>query len=64
MPPAPVNRMLERFFAGEGAALERHIDRRTAPHARGASLVAILRRREGDIQPRAKPPGLAPDNRV
>jgi SAM-dependent methyltransferase len=60
MPPAPMNWMLERFFAGEGAALERHIDRNTAPHARGASLVAILRRREGDIQPRQRPPGLSP----
>ena len=62
--PAPfVNQWLERLFAGEVSALEKHIDRGTAPYRRGASLVAILRRRDGEVTPRAKPPGLPADRR-
>jgi SAM-dependent methyltransferase len=61
MPPPLVNRWLESFFAGEAGALERHIDRPGAPHARGASLVAILRKGREPIAPRRKPPGVAPD---
>lgn len=63
MPPGPVNRALERFFAGEARALERDIDRGTETYARGASLIAILRRSEGVIATRGKPAGLGADRR-
>ena len=61
MPPGPLNGWLERFFAGEGNALERRIDEGGAGHARGASLIAILRRSDGQLLPRTKPQGLPVD---
>lgn len=63
MPPGPVNGALERFFAGEARALERDIDRGGEAYRRGASLIAILRRSEGELTVRSKPPGLAADMR-
>jgi len=64
MPPGPVNRALESFFAGEAQALDRGIDCGGMPYRHGSSLIAILRRGEGPIAVRAKPPGLAADRRV
>ncbi len=64
VPPLPINRLLERVFAGEASALEKQIDRNQPAHARGASLLAILRRRDGEIAVRGKPSGLPPDRRV
>jgi SAM-dependent methyltransferase len=61
MPPGFVNRALERFFAGEARALERDIDRGAETYGRGASLIAILRRTEGEIAVRGKPAGLSAD---
>ncbi len=62
LPPAFANRLLERVFAGESAALDRALDRGGAPaYSRGASLIAILRRGEGSIAARTKPANLAPD---
>jgi SAM-dependent methyltransferase len=63
MPPALINRGLERFFAGEGGALERDIDRGSMTYSRGASLIAILRRTEGPVAVRSKPTGLTADMR-
>ena len=40
---------------------EKVSSRRGRSHRRGASLIAILRRTEGTIARRSKPPGLAPD---
>ncbi len=44
--PRPLNVLLRRIFAGEGAALERNIDRMPpgAPYPRGVSLIALLRK--------------------
>jgi hypothetical protein len=62
MPPALPNRWLAQLFAGEGAALERSLDRPGPPaYARGASLIAVLRKRDDSVVPRSKPPGLPPD---
>jgi 2-polyprenyl-3-methyl-5-hydroxy-6-metoxy-1,4-benzoquinol methylase len=63
MPPGPLNRALEAFFAGESGPLGRDVDRGRQTYPRGASLIAILRRTEGPIDVRRKPPGLAPDKR-
>jgi len=49
MPPAPVNRILERVFAGESARLIRQWRTRSTHGYRfGVSLLAILRRRGDD----------------
>jgi SAM-dependent methyltransferase len=61
MPPRPVNRALEGFFAGESKALGRDVDRSRQTYGHGSSLIAILRRTEGAVEVRKKPPGLAPD---
>jgi hypothetical protein len=45
LPWAPVNRMLERVFAGEAPALARALDRgQTGVSGRGLSLLAVLER--------------------
>ncbi|GAB6187051.1 class I SAM-dependent methyltransferase [Thermopirellula anaerolimosa] len=52
LPPRPLNRFLERLFAGEGAKLEaalrRHLARGSLeeppPFRRGSSLIAVLRK--------------------
>jgi SAM-dependent methyltransferase len=62
LPSAPLNRLLERVFAGEARALQRAIDRPgAAPYRRGVSLLAILRREKGELQVRDRPLDLAPD---
>jgi SAM-dependent methyltransferase len=60
LPPAPVNRALTALFAGE---LRRILDSMAgrAGYPAGASWIAVLRREPGEIAPRAKPAGLAPD---
>ena len=63
LPSRPLNTMLTGIFAGEGARLEKGIDRPTKPYLRGASLIAVLRREEGTIGQRTKPAGLLPDRR-
>jgi 2-polyprenyl-3-methyl-5-hydroxy-6-metoxy-1,4-benzoquinol methylase len=63
MPPGPVNRALERLFAGESEPLGRDLDRGRQTYACGASLIAILRRTEGTVAVRKRPPSLAPDVR-
>jgi SAM-dependent methyltransferase len=63
MPPAPINRALERLFAGEASPLERDLDRGRQTYGHGSSLIAILRRTAGTVEVRQKPPGLAPDRR-
>jgi hypothetical protein len=64
MPPSLVNGWLERLFAGEANALAKHIDRSDPAHRRGASLVAILRRRDDAVPVRRKPSGIAPDRHM
>ncbi len=52
LPPAPVNRVLERIFRGEGRVLKELLgDRRRAGYAFGVSLIALLRRRVAVASP-------------
>ncbi|HEX4130070.1 MAG TPA: class I SAM-dependent methyltransferase [Pirellulales bacterium] len=45
LPAKPINRMLERFFAGESRVLRRALDNeRYAGYRRGASLIALVER--------------------
>ena len=44
MPSRPVNRTLERIFAGELGALLRAVDTPRRPYARGVSVIAVLER--------------------
>lgn len=62
LPARPMNRALEEIFAGEGRTLldiVRGRSRRGYRH--GVSLIALLRREEGEIEPRDKPFDLASD---
>ncbi len=59
IPARPLNRVLERVVAGEARRLIEVLDgRRLVGYSRGASLVALLRRREGPVTPRSRPEGL------
>lgn len=65
MPPAPVNRLLAAILAGEGKVLEGVLDgRRRRGYRRGASLLALVQRRPGEIAVRDRPGDVAPDQRA
>jgi SAM-dependent methyltransferase len=62
LPPAPLNRLLQRIFAHEADGLLRSIDRsRVRSFPPGVSLVAVIRREPGTIVPRRRPTGIVPD---
>jgi len=62
IPPRGLNRVLESLFAGEQTQLQQILTgRRTGTVRNGVSLIALLRRRTGQIAPRAKPADLARD---
>ena len=61
LPAAPLNRLLERLFAGESNRLLRILAGSARPYTRGASLIAILRRDDGPAVVRQKPSDLPPD---
>lgn len=61
MPPAWVNAVLERTFAGEAARLVATMRERARAYRSGVSLIAILRREHGTIAPRSRPADVAPD---
>jgi SAM-dependent methyltransferase len=62
LPPAPVNRTLERIFAGEARRLVDLLHRRsTTGYARGVSLIALLQREAGEIEVRHKPAAAGQD---
>ena len=62
MPPRLINRALERIFGGEGKTLNDLLGaKRQRGYRFGVSLVALLRREEGEIVPRRKPPDVAAD---
>ncbi len=42
MPPAPLNWLLEKYFAGEGEALCEALDKTDEGYGRGVSLIALL----------------------
>ncbi|MGD9644362.1 MAG: class I SAM-dependent methyltransferase [Pirellulales bacterium] len=61
LPPRPVNRFLTALYASEGARLERALSGGRSPYAAGVSLLAVLRRRNGEMVPRHKPGDLQVD---
>ena len=61
IPASPVNRLLTGIFAGESGRLSRLLDGRGRGYAAGVSLVALLRREEGSISPRPRPPDVPED---
>lgn len=63
LPPPAINRALERLFAGEaGVLLEQLRGLRRRGYRVGLSLLAVLRRGEGEIAPRRRPPHAPPDH--
>lgn len=63
LPSAPVNALLKGIFQSEGRAILRSLDTSRPAFCRGVSVLALLRREEGIIQPRPRPADLAPDPR-
>jgi hypothetical protein len=62
LPPAVINRALAAIFAGERHRLLRAIDRPgDHGYSHGVSLIALLRREPGELAPRTRPTGIAPD---
>ncbi|MGW8257227.1 MAG: hypothetical protein ACWGMZ_07070, partial [Thermoguttaceae bacterium] len=61
MPNALVNLVLERTFSGESRRLLKTLLGQNRAYSTGASLLAILRREEGQVTVRCKPPDVAPD---
>jgi SAM-dependent methyltransferase len=61
LPPRPVNRLLTALYASEGNRLERALAGNRAGYTAGVSLLAVLRRLDGDIAPRDKPANLEAD---
>jgi SAM-dependent methyltransferase len=55
MPPAPLNWLLEQYFAGESGPLCEALEKTDEGYDRGVSLIALLRRKTGHIQVRCKP---------
>lgn len=58
--PVGLNRALTSLFAGEARTLVGALEG-AAGYRRGASLIAVLRREEGALEPRTKPASVAPD---
>jgi len=62
LPPAPLGRLLERVFRGEGRVLEQLLaGKRAHGYRRGVSLVALIQRERGRIPSRRKPADVEPD---
>jgi SAM-dependent methyltransferase len=61
MPPAWVNHGLERTFAGESSRLVSAMNEPGRAYRSGVSLIAILRRGPGMIEPRSRPADVALD---
>jgi hypothetical protein len=61
LPPAWVNAALERTFVGEASRLVASIHDPTRAYHSGVSLIAILRREPGMIEPRSRPADVAAD---
>jgi len=60
-PPGWINRRLENTFAGEADRLVAALRDPRRAYPRGVSLVAILRRERGAIEPRSRPTDVAAD---
>ncbi|MBX7166799.1 MAG: class I SAM-dependent methyltransferase [Pirellulales bacterium] len=61
MPPAPINAVLTRWFAGEGNVLLRALQRRQGGYRTGVSLIALLRRGEGVCELQHRPADVEED---
>lgn len=62
VPSSLINGTLTSIFQGEGQRLESLLERQSGrAYRRGVSLVAVLRREDGDITPRERPAELADD---
>jgi hypothetical protein len=62
MPLGFVNSTLLKVFGGEAPILRQAlVEKRARAFEFGVSLIAVLRREEGEIAVRTKPTGLAPD---
>jgi len=61
MPPGPVNALLEGLLAGESGRLVATLSNPARAYARGVSLIAILRREAGTIEPFGRPADVPAD---
>lgn len=61
MPPEWINRGLEETFAGEADRLIAALRQPSRAYRRGVSLIAILRRERGTIEPRCRPADVEAD---
>lgn len=61
MPPAWVNALLERTFAGEASRLAAAMHDPARAYSSGVSLIAILRREHGVVMPRSRPADVPAD---
>lgn len=61
MPPGPVNALLERLLAGESRRLVATLANPARAYRRGVSLIAILRREPGTIEPAGRPADVPAD---
>ncbi len=61
LPPRPINRLLTALYASEGTRLEKALAGGSSPYSAGVSLLAVLRRQAGAIEPRHKPADLQLD---
>jgi SAM-dependent methyltransferase len=61
MPPAPVNTALEWLLAGEASRLVAALSNPARAYRRGVSLIAILRREPGAIEPACRPADVPAD---
>lgn len=61
-PAKPLNQLLQTIFASEAKTLVKCLEgKRTRGFSSGVSLVALLRREVGTLNPRQKPIGIPPD---
>lgn len=63
LPPAPVNALLRRIFAGEARRILRSWGGHSPAYRRGVSVLALLKRTEQAVVPRTRPTSLPPDPR-
>jgi hypothetical protein len=61
LPSKPVNWTFENIFSGEGEMLFDMLTQGEESYERGVSLIAVLRRKAGVIEPRTKPRDAARD---
>jgi len=61
LPPGPVNALLEQLLAGESGRLVATLANPARAYDWGVSLIAILRREAGTIEPSGRPPDVSPD---